>query len=88
MGIMPKISFETIQTVLREINITKPSISTEWATSLLAEISASNPILSGFLTTLIAQGRPDAAINSLVTYKLIETQLEVNQLEEQFNENP
>lgn len=85
---LPKLNMGVVTTVLREISKDSPAYNEEWVKEMLCRIQLSDPVFFGFICNTIEKSGAIAATCILVTYRMFESQIEINQLEEQFSENP
>ena len=83
---IPKIHTAVLDTIYRE------SLEPDWIERMLNHIEKENPGYNDLLVRIY--DRDDTAIAAasiaatIIAYRMIETQLEINELEEQFSENP
>lgn len=80
--VLPKIDPGVLGTVSDEIsgNLTKTEI---WVENMHAKIKLHDPVLGDFIQTRIARNGAAAVASALIIYRIFETQIEVDQLNEQ-----
>ncbi len=83
---LPKLSMGVVTTVLREINVDSTGYNDKWVQDMLVRIKLSDSVFFGFICNTVKHSGPTAATTALVAYRMFESQIEINQLEEQFNE--
>lgn len=77
---MPKIHPDIKDNIMHEL-------SSNWDPENFTKIINYDPVMGSFLLHLLKTCGGDALRAAFLTYKMIETQFEIDQLEEMFNEN-
>lgn len=81
---IPQIKEGIISSVLHEIK--GPSKDPNWKINVLAKIDDYDPIMAAYFRKIEEQWGEECAVASLLVYKIIESQIEANQMNKDFGD--
>lgn len=81
---IPKIKEGVISSVLHEIE--GPSKDPNWVANMLTKINNYDPIMAAYFRKVKKQQGEECMVMALVAYKIIESQIEANQMDQDFGD--
>lgn len=83
--VIPKIKVGTISSVLHEIE--NPIKNPNWKKETLERIKTHDPIIGAYLEQSEKRWGVNCVVTALVVYRIIESQIEADQMDQDFGDN-